>query len=210
MNFNVLCKCKKCGSKLKLVDSILFDENGDYYIEIVAMPCEKCSKNHYNEGHGNGHDDGYNDGYNEGYCDGYNECCDKHGLEDFITTYPEVDNHTGNQVGDLTIFCPICGRKILKGDGSKHHLIPRSLGGKNGDNCVLLHSLCHRYIHAVFTRKDLSKKFNTIEKIKETKRMIKFVNWIQQKPLSFDVPIKESKRYKNNSLQSKGLAPHYE
>lgn len=80
---------------------------------------------------------------------------------------------------------------------SSHHLIPRSLGGKNDKNVIKLHNICHKQIHAVFNRQDLKYKYNTIEKIKDTNRIKKFVRWVSNKPLSFDIRIKESRRYKD-------------
>lgn len=56
--------------------------------------------------------------------------------------------------------------------------------------------VCHKQIHAVFSRKDLKFKFNTIEKIRNTKRIKKFLKWVLTKPPNFDKNIKESQRYK--------------
>lgn len=87
-------------------------------------------------------------------------------------------------------------REIPKEHLSSHHLVPRSLGGKNGRNVVKFHSVCHKYVHAVFTRKDLKYKYNTVKKIKETRRIKKFVKWLSRKPVTFDISIKESRKYK--------------
>ena len=56
--------------------------------------------------------------------------------------------------------CPLCEREIVH--MSKHHLIPKSLGGITTiDIC----GDCHSAIHARYTNKELKKSFSTIEEI---------------------------------------------
>ena len=82
-------------------------------------------------------------------------------------------------------ICPLCGRPILKKkDGDRHHLQPRSRGGKNGE-IVTLHRICHRKIHSAFTEKELERKFNTIEALLKTMEIKKFVKWVEKKPSDF-------------------------
>ena len=94
-----------------------------------------------------------------------------------------------NLVDPLNI-CPVCERELEK-PFDKHHLVPKSKGGKE---TVYLHKICHRKIHSVFTEVDLKKNFNTIEKLKEHPEIIKFINWIRNKPSGF---YKRTKNIKN-------------
>jgi len=60
--------------------------------------------------------------------------------------------------------CPICKRTLGDKNISKHHLIPKSRGGK-GTKRIVIHNICHQKIHATFTEKELKLEFNTIEKL---------------------------------------------
>ena len=79
--------------------------------------------------------------------------------------------------------CPLCGREMIEGPTvDLHHLIPRSKGGKE---TVLLHLVCHRKIHSLFTEKELARAYNTIEKLKENVEIQKFIEWVFKKPPEF-------------------------
>jgi len=80
-------------------------------------------------------------------------------------------------------LCPLCGRPLPE-KPNKHHLIPRSLKGRE---TVLLHRVCHRQIHATFTERELYNHYNTIERILENQNIRKFVGWIKNKPPGFHV-----------------------
>lgn len=92
--------------------------------------------------------------------------------------------------------CELCGREILKSEESKHHLIPKCMGGNKGE-VVILHEACHKQIHALFTDRQLYKIYNTINKLKNQRDVRRFVRWISKKPLGFDIKIK-IKRNVNN------------
>lgn len=81
-------------------------------------------------------------------------------------------------------FCQICERELGSKNISKHHLIPKSRGGKN-TKTILIHNICHQKIHSVFTEKELMKEFNTVEKIKRSEEIKKFVKWVANKDISF-------------------------
>ena len=55
--------------------------------------------------------------------------------------------------------CPICIRELGDVNVDKHHLIPKTHGGKEK---FLIHEICHRKIHATFTEKELEKKFRSL------------------------------------------------
>ncbi|MFK7808532.1 MAG: HNH endonuclease [Saprospiraceae bacterium] len=80
--------------------------------------------------------------------------------------------------------CPICKRSLETKNISKHHLIPKSKGGKHGDT-VMLHNICHQKIHSLFTEKELAKELNTIEKLLEKEELQKFIKWVRKKEPSF-------------------------
>jgi 5-methylcytosine-specific restriction enzyme A len=89
--------------------------------------------------------------------------------------------------------CALCDREIVEGLETEHHLVPRVNGGNHGA-CVFLHEICHKQVHALFTNKDLSKRLNTIEKLKEHKDIQRFLGWIADKSPEFNTKIRLSKR----------------
>jgi hypothetical protein len=89
--------------------------------------------------------------------------------------------------------CELCEREILPGDESSHHLIPRSRGGEYGDTAIL-HSICHKQIHALFRDKDLERRYNTMDKLKEQPDVDRFVNWIGRKDPCFNMKIRIANR----------------
>lgn len=88
-------------------------------------------------------------------------------------------------------ICPLCERVIPEDQTEKHHLVPKSKGGKV---TVGLHRVCHRQIHAIFTDAQLAKTFSTIEALLQDPRMQKFVAWIKSKPPGFSDAAKESRQ----------------
>lgn len=89
------------------------------------------------------------------------------------------------------IQCPICNRSTPKEYQEKHHLIPKS---KKGKDTVLLCVDCADMIHQIFDNKELSKIFNTVEKLKSSPRMEKWINWISKKSYSFGATMARKKR----------------
>lgn len=78
--------------------------------------------------------------------------------------------------------CPLCDRVIPSSQSDEHHLVPKCKGGKETRT---LHRACHRQIHMIFTENELSKEFNTAEKLLTHPEMQKFVAWIKTKPNDF-------------------------
>ena len=82
-------------------------------------------------------------------------------------------------------ICPICGRELGNPDSiSKHHLIPKSQGGKDSE-LILIHNICHQKIHSVFSIKELKAEFNTVKKLVEHEEMRKFIKWVAKKHPDF-------------------------
>jgi hypothetical protein len=74
-------------------------------------------------------------------------------------------------------ICPLCDRPLGK-KSEKHHIIPKS---KGGTETALIHPICHRKIHKVFTRTELA-KLGTIEALKTHPDVVKFIKWLARKP----------------------------
>lgn len=90
-------------------------------------------------------------------------------------------------------ICPLCSRQIAA-PCNRHHLIPKSKGGKNTP-AILLHKICHDKIHAVFKENDLKKYYNTFERLQQHEEMAKFIKWVQNKePEFYDKSVKLKSR----------------
>lgn len=90
--------------------------------------------------------------------------------------------------------CPICHRPLgNKKSTSKHHLIPKSKGGKH-TQLATIHNICHQKIHTIFTEKELKLNFNTVEKLRAHEEMKKFILWVENK----DPDFYQSNRTSNN------------
>jgi len=101
------------------------------------------------------------------------------------------DEIASSDVEPEPTLCPLCERVIPDDQQEKHHLVPKSKGGKI---TVCLHHVCHRQIHAIFTDGQLAKTFNTIPAMLEDPAIQKFVAWIKSKPPGFSDSAKESRQ----------------
>lgn len=80
-------------------------------------------------------------------------------------------------------LCPICGRYLVLGKSvDKHHFIPRLKGGKES---TLLHVICHRKLHSVFTESEMANKYNNPEECKNHPEIKKFIKWVSKKDPEF-------------------------
>lgn len=80
--------------------------------------------------------------------------------------------------------CPLCSREIPSKFASKHHLVPKLRGGKNGPVVVLCRS-CHDKIHSVLTETELARNFASVDKLLLHPEIARFCRWIAKKPPSF-------------------------
>ena len=78
--------------------------------------------------------------------------------------------------------CPICDRELGDVNVDKHHLIPKTHGGKEK---FLIHKICHRKIHATFTEKELEKKYFTWDELKSHEEIKKFIEWVAKKSIDY-------------------------
>jgi len=81
-------------------------------------------------------------------------------------------------------LCVICKRKLGNVNISKHHLIPKSRGGKKSE-LIIIHNICHQKIHATFTEKELKRTYNTVEKLIVHESIAKFIKWVVKKDPAF-------------------------
>lgn len=81
-------------------------------------------------------------------------------------------------------ICVICQRELGHINISKHHLIPKSRGGKKSE-LITIHNICHQKIHATFTEKELKKNYNTVEKLTTHESIVNFVKWVAKKDPAF-------------------------
>lgn len=97
-------------------------------------------------------------------------------------------------------ICPICKRLIPEYLESDHHLIPYFTKLKKKakykdiiENIkITLHTVCHGKIHSLFTNKELSNYFNTVERLLSNQDIQSFVKWIRTKPIDFVDTSKQS------------------
>lgn len=77
------------------------------------------------------------------------------------------------------MICPLCNRKMIDGPSTdRHHLIPKSLGGKE---LFLLHKTCYRKIHSLFSERELQKKINNWEILKNNQKFKNLCNgWLKK------------------------------
>jgi hypothetical protein len=61
-------------------------------------------------------------------------------------------------------------------------LVPKS---RKGRETVLICAACHKQIHAIFSEKELERRFNTIDSLANAEEFQSWVNWIRKrKPTS--------------------------
>ena len=91
------------------------------------------------------------------------------------------------------MMCPLCERPIPPSQQDAHHLVPKSHGGAQ---TVVLHRICHRQIHALFTETELARTYATLEALKQPEEMARFIRWVQTKPDAFFEKSRKSQRLK--------------
>ena len=103
-------------------------------------------------------------------------------------------------VNTATSSCALCSRRadIM----TRHHLVPRSrlqrrsredrkkLKSQETPNITYLCRPCHDQIHTVFTENELDKQYNSLEMVREHPEMVKFINWIKNKPSDFRLAVR--------------------
>ena len=97
--------------------------------------------------------------------------------------------------------CPVCERQLPQGETvDRHHWIPKSRGGRD---IALLHRICHRMIHRVFSHSELERYYNSAETIREHPDMQRFISWVRKKdPGYMDWP-ESGNRYGRNKKRKR-------
>ena len=78
--------------------------------------------------------------------------------------------------------CPLCGRSVPPDQQDAHHLVPRSEGGRD---TVILHRICHRQVHALFSETELARHYATPKALLSHPGVQAFVQWVRKKPDDF-------------------------
>lgn len=82
-----------------------------------------------------------------------------------------------------TEICPLCARPLgLRRE--RHHLVPRLKGGRQ---TVLLHPICHRKIHSLFSEALLARSYATVDALRAHPEIARFIAWLAGKPPDFHV-----------------------
>ena len=92
------------------------------------------------------------------------------------------------------LICPLCDRAVPKSQRDEHHLIPKSHGGRQ---TAVLHRICHRQIHAIFTETELARQYNTVEQLKLQPSVAVFIEWVRLKPDDFFERTRKSRRLRS-------------
>ena len=90
------------------------------------------------------------------------------------------------------LTCPFCKRPVVH--LKRHHLVPRSKGGKVlVDSCLA----CHRAVHALFSLKDLEAKYNTVAALMADPRFRQMVRWIAKQDPNKKLTVRRAKDQQN-------------
>jgi hypothetical protein len=79
-------------------------------------------------------------------------------------------------------LCPLCGRPLGAVNIDRHHLIPKSLKGREQ---FPIHKICHRKIHATFSERELLRAYYTWDALQGNDDIRAFIDWVAKKPPGF-------------------------
>ena len=85
--------------------------------------------------------------------------------------------------------CFLCGRALGR-RVEWHHPVPKSRGGRE---TVPVHPICHRFIHATLSNKELEREFATAEALRGHPEVAKFVGWLANKEPDFHAPTRRKR-----------------
>jgi hypothetical protein len=109
-----------------------------------------------------------------------------------ISDLPDTDTDPGPAAGEAA--CPLCGRPLGVENIDRHHLVPKSLKGREQ---FPIHKVCHRKIHATFSEKELLRAYHTWEALKGHEDIRSFITWVANKPPGFYTRTFTSNKKKN-------------
>jgi hypothetical protein len=73
--------------------------------------------------------------------------------------------------------CALCERTVRQ--ISKHHLIPKSEGGRE---VVNLCAPCHKTLHQFFSNRTLLNELHTIERLRAEPEIARYLEWVRKQP----------------------------
>lgn len=115
--------------------------------------------------------------------------------DDFLKPKNSKPKNTEKSINKDSLKCPICNRVMIEGRSvDRHHFIPKLKGGKE---MTLLHVICHRKLHSIFSEAEMARYYNTPERCKEHNEVQKFIKWVAKKDPEFLESHKEHKNKKN-------------
>src|SRR5205823_7692419 len=79
-------------------------------------------------------------------------------------------------------LCPLCGRPLGTVNVDRHHLVPKSLKGREQ---FPIHKICHRKIHATFSERELLRAYHTWADLQANPEIRAFIDWVAGKPPAF-------------------------
>ena len=98
---------------------------------------------------------------------------------------------TPGHADEAPVTCPLCHRAIPPSQRDAHHLIPKSRGGTT---TVVLHRICHRQVHALFTEAELERGYHQVDALRDHPAMARFLEWVRRKPDDFFERTRKSQR----------------
>lgn len=88
------------------------------------------------------------------------------------------------------MICSICKRSGDKEYFEKHHLIPKN---KKSDTIIVCVQ-CGDQLHLLFNNNELKYDLNTLDKILLNDKIIKYVKWVELKPIEKKFSVAKKKR----------------
>lgn len=79
--------------------------------------------------------------------------------------------------------CALCGRSFGLHQLTRHHCLPREMGGTRGD-IELLCPQCHSMVHTTYTNATLSALYPTIGQLRRAPELAPFLRWVRKQPPS--------------------------
>lgn len=89
------------------------------------------------------------------------------------------------------LTCPLCLHGYDRRELTKHHLVPKSRGGRE---TVLLCRACHRQLHATFTEKELERRYPTVASLLDAEELRPYLSWVRRRKPTKRVAVKAAKR----------------
>lgn len=87
-------------------------------------------------------------------------------------------------------LCELCDREVSR--TTVHHLVPQTEGGRKKSTVELCIS-CHRQIHALYTNRQLGLRLNTLEKLKNDEKILRYLKWIKNQDNDIVINVRRSR-----------------